>query len=155
MKKRSEVAAPPPPPPTMPVALPKPVAVFFEFGMSDLTEDAQQILSQQAALLQSAKVIAVNGYHDATGPLSFNRVLAQRRAESVAQFLIKQGIASEAIHVHGEAQVYFAPNCNVTMNADKSVIATFTIITSTAVSAGEPPYLRPDHRQCQMLGGQW
>jgi len=67
---------------------------LFEFDKSTLTQDAQGKLIQAAALLKDnpAKSIQVAGHTDSKGSDAYNIKLGQRRADSVAGFLIQQGI---------------------------------------------------------------
>ena len=58
--------------------------VYFDFKSTRLRADA-------------AWVVLVQGYADRQGPAEYNRVLAQRRAEAVKQFLIDLGVPQTAI----------------------------------------------------------
>lgn len=108
-------AAPPPPPPApapapapAPVAAPAPAPsrtylVFFDFDKSDLTDRARQIIAeaaQNASRVQLTR-IEVNGYTDTAGSSAYNQKLSQKRAESVAAELVRDGVAQNEIAVQG------------------------------------------------------
>ena len=97
-------AAPYTPPPAVAPA-PAPVAhsymVFFDFNKSDLTSDALSIVDQAAKNAGPAKAteITVTGHTDTVGSDAYNQRLSQRRAESVAAQLEKDGIPSSEIEL--------------------------------------------------------
>ena len=68
--------------------------VFFEFDSSELTVDAQATLDAQAAwLMQYPDTnITIEGHADERGTREYNLALGQRRAESVADYLVANGI---------------------------------------------------------------
>jgi len=43
--------------------------------------------------------VLIQGYADSQGPVEYNRLLAQRRAESVKQFLVELGVPETSIKV--------------------------------------------------------
>ncbi len=68
--------------------------VFFAVDQSTLSAEAQQTLSQQAQWLnrnQSFSVI-IEGHADEQGTREYNLALGARRATSVQEFLISQGV---------------------------------------------------------------
>jgi len=92
--------------PTRPrVAIPAPPAgvfhadVYFDFKSTRLRADAVRVLQETTGFmdLTNAWVVLVQGYADRQGPAEYNRVLAQRRAEAVKQFLIDLGVPQTAI----------------------------------------------------------
>ena len=68
--------------------------VFFAFDRSDITPEAQQILSRQAQLLQAnpSLSITVAGNCDERGTREYNLGLGERRANAAKQALIALGI---------------------------------------------------------------
>lgn len=73
--------------------------VFFETDRSDLSAEARQILSQQAAWLQrhpGANVL-IAGNCDERGTREYNLALGARRAAAARDYLISLGIASARI----------------------------------------------------------
>jgi peptidoglycan-associated lipoprotein len=75
--------------------------VYFDFKSTRLRADAVQVLQQTAASLDltNSWVVLVQGHTDHQGPAEYNRVLAQRRAQSVKQFLVELGVPETAIRV--------------------------------------------------------
>jgi outer membrane protein OmpA-like peptidoglycan-associated protein len=75
--------------------------VYFDFKSSRLRADAVRVLQENAALMSrdSAWVVLVQGYADRQGPPEYNKVLAQRRAEAVKQFLIELGVPETSVKV--------------------------------------------------------
>ena len=75
--------------------------VFFEFDSSELTVDAQATLDAQAAWLQQYPDtnITIEGHADERGTREYNLALGEKRAQSVKEFLIVNGISSSKIDV--------------------------------------------------------
>lgn len=70
--------------------------VYFEFDKYDLTEEARNILSQNAKLLLAnplAKLI-VEGHCDERGTAEYNLALGEKRANSVRDYLVNLGLQS-------------------------------------------------------------
>ncbi|HEY7649472.1 MAG TPA: OmpA family protein [Methylomirabilota bacterium] len=75
--------------------------VYFDFKSTRLRADAVRVLQETATSmdLTNSWVVLVQGYADHQGPAEYNRVLAQRRAQSVKQFLVELGVPEPAIRV--------------------------------------------------------
>jgi peptidoglycan-associated lipoprotein len=75
--------------------------VYFDFKSTRLRADAVTLLQKQAGLLKPGETwaVLVQGHADSRGPAEYNRQLAQRRAQSVKQFLIELGVSETAIKV--------------------------------------------------------
>lgn len=73
--------------------------VYFDFDKSDLRQDTRDILSKNAeALLRSADArIKIEGHCDERGSDEYNLALGDRRAKSVAQYLINLGVGADKI----------------------------------------------------------
>jgi peptidoglycan-associated lipoprotein len=73
--------------------------VYFDFKSVRLRADAARILEAQAARLETGGVwaVLVQGYSDRRGPAEYNRLLAQRRAEVVKQFLVELGVSPASV----------------------------------------------------------
>jgi iron complex outermembrane receptor protein len=95
------VAAYTPPPVQPPAPLARSYVVFFDFNKSDLTADAAKVVDQAAANAGPAKAteISVTGHTDTVGSDAYNLRLSQRRAESVAAQLEKDGIPASEIAI--------------------------------------------------------
>ncbi len=66
--------------------------IFFDTGSYDIRADSQKALVQMSQLLKkhSGMKFAVVGHTDNVGDLAFNKQLSKKRAQSVAQKLIKE-----------------------------------------------------------------
>ena len=71
--------------------------VYFSTDSSDLTPEAQQILSKQARWLQqySTYTVTIEGHADERGTREYNIALGARRANSVRMYLARTGVASQ------------------------------------------------------------
>ena len=75
--------------------------VYFDFKSTRLRSDAVRVLQETTGLmdLANAWVVLVQGYADRQGPAEYNRVLAQRRALAVKQFLVELGVPETSIRL--------------------------------------------------------
>jgi OOP family OmpA-OmpF porin len=91
---------PPPPPPAM-----KTFIVFFDFNRSDLTSEAQQVVSEavKTAKETGAVRVLVTGHTDTVGSDSYNQGLSVRRAESVKDAMVQQGMDGSTISIQGKS----------------------------------------------------
>ena len=100
-----EAAPPPPPPAAAPAAAPS-FMVFFDWDRSDLSAQAQQTLQQVAGAYRqrgSARVVAT-GHADRSGPDDYNMALSLRRANTVKNELVRDGVPATAISVVGKGE---------------------------------------------------
>ena len=77
--------------------------VHFDFDQSTLKPEAQVILRRNIQLLKDnpkAKV-RVAGYTSASGTEAYNQKLSERRAKAVQEFLISEGVSSQALATIG------------------------------------------------------
>ena len=72
---------------------------FFEFDKSDLKQDALDDLDAHAKYLSVAETakIRLEGHADERGTRGYNLALAERRANSVARYLVIQGVKRSQI----------------------------------------------------------
>ena len=75
--------------------------VYFDFKSARLRADAVRVLQETATALDraSAWAVLVQGHADRQGPPEYNKVLAQRRADAVKQFLVELGVPETSIKV--------------------------------------------------------
>jgi peptidoglycan-associated lipoprotein len=75
--------------------------IYFDFKSARLRADAAKLLQDTAASMTRTETWAVliTGYADSHGPAAYNKVLAQRRAESVKQFLVELGVPDTSVKV--------------------------------------------------------
>ena len=83
-----------------------PGAVLFASNKSELLETAKQKLDAVAEALknQDDRKIVVEGHTDSQGTEQSNVELAQRRAQSVSDYLISRGVKADAISASGIGQ---------------------------------------------------
>lgn len=101
-------AAPPPPAAPAPVAVPAPAAartylVFFDWDKADLTDRARAIIAEAAKASDRVQLtrIEVDGYTDLSGTPHYNQALSTRRADAVAEELVRDGVSRSEITVQG------------------------------------------------------
>lgn len=74
-------------------------------GSAILTEDAKTRLTKYAAALNNPRLTArrvrIEGHTDASGSLKLNQTLSQRRAQAVADFLVRNGLPANRFEVVG------------------------------------------------------
>ena len=75
----------------------------FAYNSAQLTQGARLVLDQAAYDLRQSpnKQVEVAGHTDSRGSEDYNVKLSQRRALSVTEYLIKQGIDSQRLTVRG------------------------------------------------------
>ncbi len=100
----AEVVTPPPPPPDKPEP-PKPVekpalslqAIYFDFDMYALRDDARMTLAANAKGLQDHPEarIAIEGHCDERGTVEYNLALGEKRAKAAYDYLVSYGIPAD------------------------------------------------------------
>ncbi|HVU21260.1 MAG TPA: OmpA family protein, partial [Rhizomicrobium sp.] len=95
---------PPPPPPPMPAAV-KTFIVFFDFDKSDLTAKAREVVSEavKTAKSQGMVRVVVTGHTDTVGSDAYNQALSERRAESVKDEMVREGMDGGTISIQGKS----------------------------------------------------
>lgn len=106
---------PPPPPPTptgSPAALRGALEdrlsadlqdVYFDYGSSNLREDARQSLTQASVTIKAIvadfpkDAIVLEGHCDERGSAEYNLALGDRRASSTKEFLVQLGISPDRV----------------------------------------------------------
>ncbi|MHB1056961.1 MAG: OmpA family protein [Rhodanobacter sp.] len=98
-------AVAPVPLPTEPIRLL--ADALFAFDSADLTEQGREKLSQLLQQVQSASQVEnvlIAGYTDRIGSDGYNRLLSQRRAESVRSYLADAGVPLAAMRAEGRGE---------------------------------------------------
>ena len=69
--------------------------IHFDFNQSTLTPEAQVILKRNILLLQENPKahIRIAGYTSASGTDEYNQALSERRANSIQEFLVSEGVS--------------------------------------------------------------
>jgi len=86
--------------------------VFFDYDSYELREDARQILTENARALNERRGIRfiIEGHCDERGSEKYNLALGDRRATTVRQYLISQGVDPSRIDTVGYGEERpFAP----------------------------------------------
>jgi len=80
--------------------------VLFAFNKSDLTPSAQSQLDSFIPKLQSADVVSIKviGHTDSVGSDAYNQALSERRASSVAAYLLGMGLAPNKLTSEGRGK---------------------------------------------------
>lgn len=83
------------------------VSTHFEFDSDKIVECGEQILNENIQMLKdNPKVnITIYGYASPDGNFNYNQKLSERRAESVKNYMVKNGIASNRLTAIGKGIV--------------------------------------------------
>jgi len=103
--------APPPPvagpvPPAPPPMARKVFLVFFDWDRDTITPEGMQIVQQAAGAFRSGApvTIQVTGYADRSGSPGYNQRLSERRANNVANAMVRLGVPRQAMAVGGRGE---------------------------------------------------
>jgi outer membrane protein OmpA-like peptidoglycan-associated protein len=113
VRSRDAEASGQPPVTTTPAPRPRAVApapttgvvvhadIYFDFKSDRLRAEAVRLLQDKAGQMEhgSTWAVLIQGYADRQGPAEYNRLLAQRRATAVKQFLVELGVPEPSIKV--------------------------------------------------------
>jgi len=78
--------------------------VFFKTGSAKILAKSYDILNQVADALKKhpeIKLIEVQGHTDDVGPKKYNIKLSDKRANSVKEYLVDKGVASDRLESKG------------------------------------------------------
>ncbi|MBV4476081.1 OmpA family protein [Pseudomonas sp. B2M1-30] len=80
--------------------------VLFDFDKSNLTPAAKSQLDGLMDKLRNADVVSIKviGHTDSKGSDSYNQALSERRASSVAEYLLSQGLAPDKLTSEGRGE---------------------------------------------------
>ncbi|MFJ7282017.1 OmpA family protein [Pseudomonas sp. NPDC099000] len=92
--------------PVQPEVITLPGDVLFAFNKSDLSPSAQSQLDALMSKLQNADVVSIKviGHTDGVGSDEYNQALSERRASSVAAYLLSQGLAPNKLTSEGRGE---------------------------------------------------
>ncbi|MGE5272083.1 MAG: OmpA family protein [Thiohalocapsa sp.] len=104
--------APPPPvvappaPPAPPPVMRKVFLVFFDWDKDTITPEGMAIIQQAAAAFRGGApvTIQVTGYADRSGSPGYNQRLSERRANNVANAMVRMGVPRQAMAVSGRGE---------------------------------------------------
>ena len=106
----AQAAPPPPAPPPQPVYEKVTISAtaLFDFDSDVLKEEGKAAISELADSIKakggSVVDIDVIGHTDSVGPEEYNEQLSLRRATSVKNFLVEQGVDGSIIDVSGKGE---------------------------------------------------
>ncbi|MGO1502586.1 MAG: OmpA family protein [Marinobacter sp.] len=82
--------------------------VLFDLNKADLKSSGEQTIGRLAQFMREYedRRVRVEGYTDSTGKDSYNQKLSERRAESVRDALMSQGIERQRVDSHGYGEQY-------------------------------------------------
>lgn len=75
------------------------VRVYFEVGSAAAPADAATVLAPYASSARRGRLIALSGFHDASGDAAANEELAKQRALAVRDLLVAAGAPAERIEL--------------------------------------------------------
>jgi OmpA-OmpF porin, OOP family len=135
LQEDCEAAPPPPkaPPPPMQEP-PREFIVFFGFNKSNLTGDAQKVVAEAAAAaaqLQADKVVVV-GHADTVGSPRYNMELSERRAATVRDELVRQGVKADTIATSGRGESELLVQTGDNVREPQNRRASITIVIKAA-----------------------
>ncbi len=95
-----------PPPPAPPAAAAPSYMVFFDWDRSNLSEQALNTIRQasDAYKTKGNARITATGHTDKSGPEAYNMALSLRRANTVKDALVRNGVPATAIAVVGRGE---------------------------------------------------
>ena len=77
--------------------------ITFDVDRSNIRTSFHDVLDSVVMVVKEfdQTAIAVGGHTDSTGGFEYNQQLSEKRAESVAQYLLNQGVAKVRVHTRG------------------------------------------------------
>ncbi len=80
--------------------------ILFEYNKADIKKDSITAVNNIVKVLQKCKftkteILEIGGHTDSIGNAPYNKKLSQKRADSVKNYLIKQGIDKSKLISHG------------------------------------------------------
>ncbi|WP_203141607.1 OmpA family protein [Marinobacter mangrovi] len=80
--------------------------ITFDVDQSSIRSSFTDVLESVSLVLEEydETIIQIDGYTDSTGSASYNQLLSERRASSVRDFLLNQGIASNRTRATGHGE---------------------------------------------------
>lgn len=78
--------------------------IHFEFDEAEVGADDHEMLDRFASVVREhyrASYVTVEGFADPAGSASYNRQLSERRAESVQDYLLQQGLMEDRVRTVG------------------------------------------------------
>jgi outer membrane protein OmpA-like peptidoglycan-associated protein len=116
--------------PAAPAPLPEAGVIYFDFDKADLRPDAQAALDDMIFDIKDRQLggIISAGHTDTAGPPEYNMELSQRRANTVAEALVRAGIPAQIIvtEAFGETDLAVQTPPDTPEQANRRVVVDFT-----------------------------
>ncbi len=79
--------------------------VFFDFDKSNLTDKAQEVVAEavKTAKANGMVKVMVTGHTDTVGSDGYNQALSERRANSVKDEMVREGMDGSTIAIEGKS----------------------------------------------------
>ena len=79
--------------------------MFFDFDKSNLTSEAQEVVSDAVKAMKDGGFVRVRitGHTDTVGSDRYNQALSERRAEAVKDEMVRQGMDGNSIAIQGKS----------------------------------------------------
>jgi outer membrane protein OmpA-like peptidoglycan-associated protein len=116
--------------PAAPAPLPEAGVIYFDFDKDNLRPDAQAALDDMIFDIKDRQLggIISAGHTDTAGPPEYNMELSQRRANTVAEALVRAGIPAQIIvtEAFGETDLAVETPPDTPLQANRRVVVDFT-----------------------------
>ena len=101
----AEEAPPPPPAPTA-----RQFVVYFDWDRSDLTAEARSVVTQASNYAKSGRPtrVLIVGHADTSGSAAYNVGLSNRRARTVADAMVANGVNGGVVSLDGKGETQLA-----------------------------------------------
>ena len=87
--------------------------IYYDFDKWNIRKDAEHSLDSLISILKEYPVnVEIGSHTDCRGTVEYNETLSQKRAESVVNYLIKQGIAPSRLTARGYGKSMLINHCN-------------------------------------------
>lgn len=115
------------------IILNMPGDVTFDVDSAGLKPQFFEVLDSVALVVQEfdQTVLIVDGHTDSTGSAEYNHELSKRRAETVARYIINQGVAPVRIESYGYGEQYPVATNNTTEGRNRNRRVELTLMPVT------------------------
>jgi len=146
--------APPPAPPPPPPAQASSFMVFFDWDRSNLSAQAEATIQQAANAYRQtgAARVTATGHADRSGPEGYNMALSLRRANTVKDSLVRNGVPASAISVIGKGETQpLVPTADGVREPQNRRVE----IVIGGQQAGVPAIFSDPASYCKALSDKW
>ncbi len=115
------------------IILNMPGNVTFDVDSAGLKPQFFEVLDSVALVVQEfdRTVLIVDGHTDSTGSAEYNHELSRRRAETVARYIINQGVAPVRVESYGYGEQYPVATNNTSAGRDQNRRVELTLMPVT------------------------